>query len=191
MTAIKMDLIDLCRRLKVGMMTNEHSPQTVASVIEDLSLDLSHANARIRELETVCLPSVQIAERNGYAKGFRAGTMAAAQMERDPEVADAIVALRRAVLGSYELGAETWLTESDDGHADLLHGDMVFFEAALVVPVPDAIKPIGATELLGTPLSKPSSIGHTGIFGVAPIYGWTGLLYGGGHAYGGGKVAVC
>ena len=87
-------LIDLCRRLKTGAMTQEHNPQAVASVIEDLSLNIANANARIRELETVCLPSVQTAERNAYARGFRAGAIAAAQMEADPVTADAIAALR-------------------------------------------------------------------------------------------------
>lgn len=87
-------LSDLVRRLTIGAMTAEHGPQQVAGVIEKLCSERDSATARIRELETICLPSVQIAERNGYAKGFRAGTMAAAQMERDPEVADAIAALR-------------------------------------------------------------------------------------------------
>jgi hypothetical protein len=87
-------LSDLVRRLTVGAMTNEHNPQAVAKVINDLCRERDSATARIRELEQVCLPSVQIAERNGYAKGFRAGIMAAAQMERDPMTADAIAALQ-------------------------------------------------------------------------------------------------
>lgn len=87
-------LSDLVRRLTIGTMTQEHNPQAVAKVINDLCQERDSATARIRELETICLPSVQIAERNGYAKGFRAGAMAAAQMERDPMTADAIAALQ-------------------------------------------------------------------------------------------------
>ena len=86
--------LDIFRGLTIGAMTQEHGPQQVARVIETLCRERDGATARIRELESVCLPSVQIAERNGYAKGFRAGTMAAAQMERDPMTADAIAALQ-------------------------------------------------------------------------------------------------
>lgn len=87
-------LSDLVRRLTIGAMTNEHNPQAVAKVINDLCQERDSATARIRELETTCLPSLQIAERNGYAKGFRAAAMAAAQMEADPVTADAIAQLR-------------------------------------------------------------------------------------------------
>jgi len=87
-------LSDLVRRLTIGALTSEHRPQEVAKILAAVMQERDSATARIRELEQVCLPSVQIAERNGYAKGFRAGTMAAAQMERDPDIADAIAALQ-------------------------------------------------------------------------------------------------
>ena len=87
-------LTDLVRRLTTGAMTQEHGPQQVAKVIETLCQERDGATARIRELETVCLPSIQTAERNAYARGFRAGTIAAAQMEADPVTADAIAQLR-------------------------------------------------------------------------------------------------
>ena len=87
-------LSDLVRRLTIGAMTQEHNPQTVAKVINDLCQDRDNATARIRELENICLPSIQQAERNAYARGFRAGAIAAAQMETDPVTADAMAALQ-------------------------------------------------------------------------------------------------
>jgi len=85
---------DLVRRLTTGDMTADHGPEPVARVIEALYRERDAVTARVRELETVCLPSVQRAERNGYARGFRAATMAAAMLEVDPFTADAIVALQ-------------------------------------------------------------------------------------------------
>ena len=83
-----------CRYLRMGSQTSEHSPNRAADMIEALDQERTNAHARIRELENVCLPSIQTAERNAYARGFRAGTIAAAQMEADPVTADAIVALQ-------------------------------------------------------------------------------------------------
>jgi hypothetical protein len=94
---VKIDTVtlsDLVRRLTIGAMTAEHGPQQVAKTIEALCQDRDNATARIRELESVCLPSIQQAERNAYARGFRAGAIAAAQMELDPATADAIAALQ-------------------------------------------------------------------------------------------------
>jgi hypothetical protein len=83
-----------CRYLRLGSQANEHSPNKAADLIEALDQERTSAAARIRELENVCLPSIQQAERNAYARGFRAGAIAAAQMETDPVTADAIAALQ-------------------------------------------------------------------------------------------------
>jgi hypothetical protein len=88
------DTARFCRFLRVGHQSSEFSPNAAADLIESLAHERDGMAARIRELETVCLPSVQSAERNAYARGFRAGTMAAAQMERDPDTADAIISLQ-------------------------------------------------------------------------------------------------
>lgn len=110
--------------------------------------------------------------------------------ETEQMLHNAVVALRRAALGSYQLGEEQWITESDDGYADLLHGDMVMVESVITMPVIDAIKPIGGSEQF-IELAHPSTITHAGIFSIPPEYGWVDLNYGGGELYGGGKDQVC
>ena len=84
----------MCKFLRLGHPSSEFGPNAAADMIETLANELTQANARIRELETTCLPSVQTAERNGFAKGFRAAAIQAAQMETDPDTADAIAQMQ-------------------------------------------------------------------------------------------------
>ena len=92
-----------CLALKLGTLGQEYSQEAAANLLEALSYERDLANDRIRDLETTCLPSVQAAERNGFAKGFRAGVTRAAQMEVNPTTADAITQLQP----NFALAAET------------------------------------------------------------------------------------
>jgi hypothetical protein len=92
-----------CRNLSLGTKGQEYSPEAAASLLKAVTYERDLANARIRDLETTCLPSVQAAERTGFAKGFRAGVTTAAQLEVDPVTADAIAALQP----NYALAVET------------------------------------------------------------------------------------
>jgi hypothetical protein len=84
----------MVRFLRLGHPSSEFGPNAAADMIEKLANDLAQANARVRELETTCLPSVETAERNGFARGFRAAAVQAAQMEADPDTADAIARMQ-------------------------------------------------------------------------------------------------
>lgn len=108
--------------------------------------------------------------------------------ETETLLENTVVALRRTALASYELGAETWQTESEDGQADLQYGALVILEAVLFLPVADALKNVdtGITDM--SLLANPATITHTGVFALEPVYGWAGLVYGlPGVKYGGGK----
>ncbi len=112
--------------------------------------------------------------------------------EAETLLENTVVALQRVALGSYELGAESWVTETEDGQADLQYGAVVMLEAVLVLPVVDALKKVdtGATDM--SLLKDPGTITHTGTFALAPIYGWAGLVYGtAGVKYNGVKDTSC
>lgn len=112
--------------------------------------------------------------------------------EAEQLLENTVVAIQRSVLGSYELGAETWVTETEDGQADLQYGALVMLEATLVLPVVDALKNVatGVTDMSN--LFSPATLAHTGTFSLPPVYGWTGLFFGAaGVKYGGGKDVSC
>ena len=96
---------------------------------------------------------------------------------------NAIVSLRRAALGSVLFGAESWPSEDEDRAGDVVYGEHAVVEVGLQIPIIDALSALTTGAVTMT---------HTGIFQLAcPLYGWPGLLYGGGSLYGGGLEAVC
>lgn len=112
--------------------------------------------------------------------------------EAETLLENTVVALRRTALASYELGAESWITETDDGQADLQYGAVVMLEAVLYLPVVDALKKVdsGVTDM--SVLNIPGTITHTGKFAIVPLYGFAGLVYGAGAGkYGGSPDTSC
>lgn len=94
-----------------------------------------------------------------------------------------VVAMRRAILGSYRLGNETWLSEEELRAGDVVLGECVVLEAIVHIPIVDQLVSL---------VTPSGGLTHTGTFARSLAqYGWPQLTYGSGYKYGGNPEAVC